>query len=54
MVMAKESVAQGVYAPNALSTTLVHTPYDDGLQYQTSGWNAIFFFLPLLFTEKYS
>lgn len=40
--MTRESVAHGVYAPNAFSTAFDHTPFFTGWQYQSNGLKAIF------------
>lgn len=53
MVMTRESVAQGVYAPKALVTVLFHTPSATGLQNQTNGSKAIVFLL-MLYTILFS
>lgn len=37
MQTTKLSMPQGVYAPNAFSTTLAQAPFFSGWQYQTSG-----------------
>ena len=42
MEITRESIAQGVYEPKALSTALVHNPFATGWQYQINGSKAIF------------